>query len=728
MRKLASIKRITSVADIPGKDRIGLAVVDGWTVIVQKSEFSPGDLCVYVEIDSVLPERPEFEFLRSKDFRIKTMKMSGAISQGICFPLSILPDGDYKENDDVTEIVGVKKWERKDATDVDEKQINNQRMKKYPKWLMRFRWFRQLIYHFDHRGSKAFPDFISKTDETRIQNAPFYLDMDAKWTLTEKIDGCLTGDACVTTDEGVIPIRKIVNQKLPVNVLSYNEELNICEFKKIIDYHKIPANRQRYKIGVAYQGKGNRPKYIECTDNHKFLTQRGWVRADELEDCDLLMHFSNKYDAVMNEVLTGCLLGDSSLNANSETGAYRTVLFNHSEKQEDYFNYKKNLFGEWFIQENDRISGYGSRILCGKLVSNLTTWRFLNTYFPNNGKKIITKEFADQITPISLAFWFMDDGNIKNRDEPNLQCRSMLNTQGFTLEEVEILQEALYRKFNISSAIGEAETYNGNILSFNVENTEKLASLIAPYVCTSMKYKLPQKYEKIPCVFENYTIGKYEGIVHTDIISIEKVDMESNKKEYVFDLEVEDNHNYFAKNILVHNCSGSFAIVKHKSKLPFKKALYEYIVCSRNLRLYNKDNSSYWSVSDRYNLEFVLRQMLDKTNFDWVAIQGECIAPGVQGNKYKVTEPDLYVFNLIYPTGRIGSVAGRDIVEQYGLKWVPIVNEETELPKTVPEMLELAHGESALGNTIREGLVCRTPDGRQSFKAVDPEFLIKYNE
>jgi hypothetical protein len=53
---------------------------------VQKEQFKAGDLCVYVEIDSVMPEKPEYEFLRSKDFRIKTMKMAGVISQGICFP------------------------------------------------------------------------------------------------------------------------------------------------------------------------------------------------------------------------------------------------------------------------------------------------------------------------------------------------------------------------------------------------------------------------------------------------------------------------------------------------------------------------------------------------------------------------------------------------------------------------------------------------------------------
>lgn len=111
MRTLASIKEIAALHPIEGKDRIELAVIDGWSVIVKKNEFQVGDRCVYCEIDSVLPEKPEFEFLRNKNFRIKTMKMGGVISQGICFPLSILPESEYKVGDDVTDIMGVKQYE-----------------------------------------------------------------------------------------------------------------------------------------------------------------------------------------------------------------------------------------------------------------------------------------------------------------------------------------------------------------------------------------------------------------------------------------------------------------------------------------------------------------------------------------------------------------------------------------------------------------------------------------
>ena len=188
-RKLAHIEKIDWIKPIEGKDRIVLAGILGWTVIVQKADYAVGDKCVFCEIDSVFPEKPEYEFLRRKKFRIKTMKMSGVLSQGICFPISILPEGNYKIGDDVTELMGIIQYEpTMDKEEFSEEDEGPRKSKKYPKFLMRMRWFRILVR--PQKQKKAgFPSFISKTDETRIQNAPFFLDMDCDWVATEKVDG-----------------------------------------------------------------------------------------------------------------------------------------------------------------------------------------------------------------------------------------------------------------------------------------------------------------------------------------------------------------------------------------------------------------------------------------------------------------------------------------------------------------------------------------------------------
>lgn len=122
-RKLASIQKVWQIEPIEGADKIELAHVLGWQCVAKKGEFQPGDDAVYFEIDSFLPVRPEFEFMRSSSykntdimgegFRVRTQKFRGQISQGLLLPLSQFPEipEDAEVGTDVTEILGVKKWE-----------------------------------------------------------------------------------------------------------------------------------------------------------------------------------------------------------------------------------------------------------------------------------------------------------------------------------------------------------------------------------------------------------------------------------------------------------------------------------------------------------------------------------------------------------------------------------------------------------------------------------------
>lgn len=202
MRKLASIQRILELRPIEGKDRIELARVLGWHVIVQKGLYKVGDLCVYVEIDSQLPERPEFEFLRPKKFRIKTMKMSGVVSEGICFPLDILQGTillagsvHIQEGEDVTSALGVKKYDpyEQEEKECEPKQaeISSHALRVMMN-IPGLRSIAKIVIKRNYNAAKkaqAFPSFIQKTDETRIQNMPFILEGDDTYECHEKVDG-----------------------------------------------------------------------------------------------------------------------------------------------------------------------------------------------------------------------------------------------------------------------------------------------------------------------------------------------------------------------------------------------------------------------------------------------------------------------------------------------------------------------------------------------------------
>lgn len=172
-RKLCSIQKIYNIRDIPGADKIQVANVLGWTVVVEKNKFKDQDKVIYCEVDSILPEEPEYEFLRPRHFRIRTIRLRQTISQGICFPLSLLegkkyPDDtrdnpiyEFDEGRDVTPLLGVKLYQPPIPA-----QIAG--LVKGP-----------------------FPSFLSRTDETRVQVLQDVLTR-YKGTpcfITEKLDG-----------------------------------------------------------------------------------------------------------------------------------------------------------------------------------------------------------------------------------------------------------------------------------------------------------------------------------------------------------------------------------------------------------------------------------------------------------------------------------------------------------------------------------------------------------
>lgn len=162
MRKLASIQKIKALEPIEGADAIEKATVLGWQLVVKKEEFKVGDMVVYCEIDSIMPDKPEFEFLKPRGMRIKTARLRGQISQGICFPLSILPnDFEIKEDSDCTEVLGIIKYEP------------------------------VLPASLGGMAKGKFPSFIPKTDETRVQVLQSVLDKykGEKCYITEKLDG-----------------------------------------------------------------------------------------------------------------------------------------------------------------------------------------------------------------------------------------------------------------------------------------------------------------------------------------------------------------------------------------------------------------------------------------------------------------------------------------------------------------------------------------------------------
>ena len=166
-RKLATVVKIIDIQPIVGADVIVVVSVKGWKVVAKKDDYKVGDLAVYYEIDSFLPIRPQFEFLRKSSYkrmgliegyRLRTIKLKNTISQGLLTPI---PDGilDPKEGDDLTQVLDIVKYEP------------------------------PIPAQLAGKIKGVFPSFIPKTDEERCQNLDMSLYAGERVYITEKLDG-----------------------------------------------------------------------------------------------------------------------------------------------------------------------------------------------------------------------------------------------------------------------------------------------------------------------------------------------------------------------------------------------------------------------------------------------------------------------------------------------------------------------------------------------------------
>lgn len=183
MRKLASIQKIKKISPIEGADAIEKVSILGWNCVAKKGEFQADDLCIYFEIDSLLPELPVFEFLRKSSwnnklgkFRLKSAKLRGVLSQGLALPVTSFPEipGEHlEEGTDVTGLLNIEKYE----PEIPAQLAGDVRAFNWP---------------------------ISKTDEERVQSNPdFVKEISGKpYYITIKLDGTSSSFILTKGDTG----------------------------------------------------------------------------------------------------------------------------------------------------------------------------------------------------------------------------------------------------------------------------------------------------------------------------------------------------------------------------------------------------------------------------------------------------------------------------------------------------------------------------------------------
>lgn len=292
MRKLASIREIAEIKVHPNADALELAIVDGWQCVVKKGEFKAGDLVVYLEVDSVVPIRPEYEFLRKgcyvkKDwlpegegFRLKTIKLRGQISQGLVLPLEKKEEhaegwnwiknskGSFDTvllGDDVTDNLGVVKWDP------------------------------PLAAQLQGQAKGNFPSFIPKTDQERAQNLTKViqqanLDGDL-FEVTMKLDG---SSCTMFHNDGEVGV---CSRNLQLKV---NEENADNTFVRMLNETGMAAWLAQCKRNIAVQGElmgpgiqGNREGFTETKffiyDIYDIDTQQYFTPDEREQLVDLVL-------------------------------------------------------------------------------------------------------------------------------------------------------------------------------------------------------------------------------------------------------------------------------------------------------------------------------------------------------------------------------------------------------------------------------------------------------
>lgn len=203
---------------------------------------------------------------------------------------------------------------------------------------------------------------------------------------------------------------------------------------------------------------------------------------------------SLKLTQFQRDIIVGLTLGDGHLETSN--GVSYRMKIEHSIKQKEYANWLYNCFDSWVLSgpavKEKNVFGKTYQNIWFNTISHVKL-RYYGKMFYKDGKKMIPNNISKLLSDLSLAVWFMDDGSIKSKHHKSL----IINTQCFPIQQIEFLQQAIEKKFQIVSFIRKQK--EGFQIEFRGQNATKLAQIIEPYLVASMKYKIdPIGLTKLP--------------------------------------------------------------------------------------------------------------------------------------------------------------------------------------------------------------------------------------
>ena len=382
-----------------------------------------------------------------------------------------------------------------------------------------------------------------------------------QWHIEQKIDGCFPYNTLVTLEDGSsIPIGQIVNQQMNVKVLSYNMQTNKIEPKRVIGWNKKNSEEKEWlcitcdKASKKIDAKKVSSVELQLTKNHKVFVEdvnHNIVEksADELVVGDKIYNHITSLSSIQEQVILGGILGDSSFRHYNNKEYSNGIIMRHSLKQKDYVKYKNKLLGKLVIhyKEYEVQNSYEKEKVEAWTYSNQAISKIYQLCTKDN-HKYITKEWLEKLNWLGIAIWYMDDGSLNvGTKNPSIY----FHTEGYSKEENETIIN-FFSHIGIKAYLRRYRTYYFVAISTNDSN--KIWENIKTFIPDNMQYKLPLEYQ-----------GCFENIIDDEELSYElnscvitKIEQKCNPVKMnggckKFDLQIEDNSNYFADGILVHN-------------------------------------------------------------------------------------------------------------------------------------------------------------------------------
>jgi recombination protein RecA len=374
--------------------------------------------------------------------------------------------------------------------------------------------------------------------------------------LREKIGvmfGCVSyGTRLQLADGSTEKIGKIVNQKMDVEVLSYDPDTDRIVPRKIVNWFNNGPAKQFLQFTVEKSG-GNGRSQFAATPNHLIRTPAGWTEAGDLIAGDRVMasepHLLSEQQF---QVVLGSLMGDGNLSPNRRDRNGVRFRLGHGAKQIEYLQWKTALLGN--IKHSTRVNDKGAHFVDFTPLPELGELQ--RAVYLGDGKKFLSEEYLKALTPLALAIWYMDDGSFTVRSK-GLQQRTAGGSG-----RIEICVEAMSEGSRVRLRDYLRDTHGLNVrlrpsgsagkavLVFSTDATAKFQKLVTPHMAPSMEYKLLPRFRGQGTVTPQF-VDPAEKLVPARVLDVHvKPHTRSMNR---FDIEVEGSHNYFADGVMVHN-------------------------------------------------------------------------------------------------------------------------------------------------------------------------------